>query len=106
MATWNDIIMIGRALPAVEEDDNRLLVDGTPFAEVIDDNRVLLSCSHDEKLAHLESGLEFFSTSEGTDDLNAIIVDLRTIDVTTLEECVVEAWLYEAPEEIREGFEE
>lgn len=106
MATWNDIVMIANTLPAVDDDGGRLLVDGTPFAELLDDNHALLSCPPDEKIAHLESGLDFFATDERIEDLNAIIVNLETIDVNTLEECVVEAWLNEAPKEVREGFDE
>lgn len=98
--------MIASALPAVEQDDDRLLVDGTPFAELVDPNHVILSCPQDEKIAHLESEAEIFSTDERIGDLNAVIVNLEVVDVTTLEEAVVEAWMYEAPDIVRESYEE
>ena len=106
MATWDDIVLIASALPAVEQDEDRLLVDGTPFAELVDPNHVILSCPHDEKIAHLESESEIFSTDDRIRDLNAVIVDLEVIDVTTLQEAVVEAWMCEAPDNVREGYED
>ncbi|HEY7289497.1 MAG TPA: MmcQ/YjbR family DNA-binding protein [Vicinamibacterales bacterium] len=106
MPTWNDVIVIARALPGVEVSTwygtPGLKVAGKGFARLRTEAEggLVLMCSLDEKARLLESGEPYYTTPH-YDGYGSIIVDLAQVDREALRELVAQAWRIKAPAKLR-----
>ena len=103
MATWDDVVAIGRELPEVEESTwyrtPALKVGGKGFARLRTDAEgwVVLMCALEEKEALLASGDPAYRTTAHYDGYGAVLVDLDHVRRDQLAELVAEAWRRTAP---------
>ncbi len=103
MATWDDVVAIGRELPEVEESTwyrtPALKVGGKGFARLRTDAEgwVVLMCALEEKEALLASGDPAFYTTPHYDGHGSILVDLEEVDRDQLTELITESWRLKAP---------
>ena len=107
MATWDDVVAIGRELPEVEESTwyrtPALKVGGKGFARLRADAEgwVVLMCALEEKEALLASGDPAYRTTPHYDGYGAVLIDLDHVQRDQLEELVTEAWRRTAPARLR-----
>ncbi|HVL85088.1 MAG TPA: MmcQ/YjbR family DNA-binding protein [Pseudonocardia sp.] len=107
MATWDDVVAIGRALPGVEEStwfrSPSLKVAGKGFVRLRTEAEcgLVVLCGLDEKAALLASGDPAFFTTPHYDGYGAILVDLERVDAAQLAELIEEAWRIKAPARLR-----
>jgi hypothetical protein len=103
MVTWEDVVKIAKALPAVEESTSyrtpALKVSGKTFGRLRTEAEggLMLTCGQDEKAALLASGDPAFFTTPHYDGYGSILVDLERVDVVQLTELIKEAWRLKAP---------
>ena len=111
MATWEDVVAMGRELPEVEEatwyGTPSLKVKGKGFARLRSEAEggLVLMCDLDEKSALLASGDPSFSTTPHYDGYGAILVDLDRVDPEQLRELLEESWRRKAPAKLRKSFD-
>lgn len=107
MATWDDVVAIGCALPEVEESTSyrtpSLKVRGKSFARLRTEveGGLVLMCGLDEKEALLASGNPAYYTTPHYDGYGAILVDLGRADPEELRELITESWRRRAPAALR-----
>lgn len=105
MASWDDVVEIGCALPEVECSTwyrtPSLKVRGKGFARLREEGPLVLICTLADKEALLVSGDPAFSTTAHYDGYGAILVDLAAVDPDELAELVTEAWRCKAPARLR-----
>lgn len=107
MPTWEDVVAIGTALPAVEVSTwyrtPALKVAGKGFARLRTEaeSGLMLFCGHDEKAALLASGDAAFFTTSHYDGYPSILVDLARVEHRQLAELITESWLIKAPVKVR-----
>jgi hypothetical protein len=105
--TWNDVIRLVRALPAVEVSTwygtPGLKVAGKGFARLRTEAEggLVLLCSLEEKARLLESGEPAYYTTPHYDGYGSIIVNLSRVDPDALHELVVQAWRLKATPKLR-----
>jgi hypothetical protein len=106
MATWADVVDIGRSLPAVEESTSyrtpALKVAGKLIARhrTESDGGLMVVCGLDEKAALLEEGKAFYTTPH-YDGYGAILVRLAEVDLDQLTELLQDAWRIKASAQLR-----
>lgn len=109
MASWEDVLAIGKTLPEVEESTwfrtPSLKVAGKGFARLRTEAEggLVLMCDHDEKAALLASGDPAFYTTPHYDGYGAILVDLERVEPAQLAELVEESWRRKAPARLRKA---
>lgn len=106
MATWRDVVRIGKKLPGVEESTSyrtpSLKVAGKSFVRLRSEAEggLVLLCDLAEKEALLQSGSPAFYTTPHYDGYGAILVDLAQIDRRHLTELIEESWSQKAPKKL------
>ncbi len=107
MASWDDVIAIGKKLPATEEAiwyrTPSLKVSGKGFCRLRTEAEggLVVFCDLETKEALLDSGDPAFYTTPHYDGYGAIIVNLRLINRTRLTALLTEAWHIKAPPRLR-----
>jgi len=111
MATWEDVVVIGTALPEVEESTwyhtPSLKVRGKGFARLRTEAEggLVLMCDLDEKEALLASGDPAFYTTPHYDGYGSILIDLERVEPDHLRELIEESWRRKAPAKLRNAFD-
>ncbi len=104
--TWEGVVGIAAALPAVEEstwfNTPALKVAGKGFARLRSEAEggLVLMCSLGEKEALLASGDKAFYTTPHYDGYGAILVDLDHVDRQQLAELIEDAWRIKASKKL------
>lgn len=112
MHTWEDVVVIAKRLPEVEESTwfrtPALKVAGKGFARLRSEAEggLVLMCGLDEKDALLAAGDEAFYTTPHYDGYGAILVDLERVDHAQLLELVEEAWRIKSSAKLRKRLDE
>ena len=107
MVTWEQVVVLGSALPSVEESTSyntpALKVAGKTFARLRTEaeGAVVVMCGLDEKEALLASGEAAFFTTDHYHGHGSILVHLELIDEVQLGEMLEDAWRIKAPAKVR-----
>jgi hypothetical protein len=107
MATWDDVVALGGALPEVEESTSyrtpALKVRGKSFVRLRTEAEggLVVLCDLEEKQALLASGDPAFYTTPHYDGYGAILVDLERVGRAQLAELIEDAWRLKAPARLR-----
>jgi hypothetical protein len=111
MLSWDEVVTIAKALPAVEESTSyrtpALKVAGKSFARLRSEAEggLVLMCSQEEKAALLASGDPAFYTTSHYDGYGAILVNLERVDAEQLAELIEDSWRAKAPVKLRKSFD-
>jgi hypothetical protein len=106
MASWDDVVAIGTALPEVEESTwfrtPALKVRGKSFCRMKEDGETLVIqvIDLDDKEALLRSEPEVFFTTPHYDGYAYVLVRLDRIGRDQLAELVEDAWRLRAPKSL------
>ncbi len=98
MVTWEQVVVLGSALPSVEESTSyntpALKVAGKTFARLRTEaeGALVVMCGLDEKEALLASGEAAFFTTDHYHGHGSILVHLELIDEVQLGEMLEDAW--------------
>lgn len=111
MPTWDDVVVIGMALPEVQESTwfrtPSLKVAGKGFARLRSEAEggLVLMCEPGEKEALLASDDPAYYTTSHYDGYGAILVDLERVEKDQLAELIEESWRLKAPAKLRKAFD-
>lgn len=112
MPTWDDVVLIAKRYPEVEETTSwqspSLKVKGRFFARLRSEAEggLAIVCEPSEKAALLASADPAFYTTPHYDGYAMILVDLDRIDEQRLTELIEDAWLLKAPVRVRRAYEQ
>jgi hypothetical protein len=107
MASWDDVVAIGRKLPETKEDlwygTPSLKVGGKGFCRLRTEAEggLVVFCDLETKEALLDSSDPAFYTTPHYDGYGAIIVNLRLINRSRLSALLTESWHIKAPAKVR-----
>jgi len=110
MASWEDVVAIGTALPETEESTwfrtPALKVKGKSFCRMKEDGETLVIQVLDleDKEALLRSDPGVFFTTPHYDGYAAVLVHLEAIEVDELEELIIDSWLLKAPKRLADAY--
>ncbi len=111
MASWDDVIAIGGALPQTEEGvwygTPGLKVAGKGFCRLRTEAEggLVVFCDLETKESLLDSGDPAFYTTPHYDGYGAIIINLRLVGRARLKELLTESWRLKAPPKVRRALE-
>jgi hypothetical protein len=112
VASWNDVVAIGRQFPGVEEGT----WFGTPGLKVADKGFCRLRTNPDalvirvidlgDRQALLDGNPDVYFSTPHYDDYPYVLVRLEAVDATELSELVEDAWRLKAPKRLTAEFYE
>ena len=111
MASWDDVVAIGTALPEVEESTwfrtPALKVRGKSFCRMKEDGETLVVRVVDleDKDALLRSNPEVFFTTPHYDGYAYVLVRLAQVDAGVLRELIEDAWRLSAPKRVLAAYD-
>jgi hypothetical protein len=110
MATWDDVVAAGLALPGAEESTSyrqpALKVKGKLFARLREErDGFTVHATFAERDALIAAAPETFYLTDHYRNYEWVIVRLATVPAPVLEELVVESWRRAAPPKLRREWE-